>query len=232
MIPTVFIHGLFGHPNDFQSVKNTEDICLNLEDFDQDQLSFEIIGRSITSYLSQINKIPCHLVGYSMGGRMALSLKTQFPHLYQRCILIGTNPTLDPLLIPERILFQLHFELLLAFMPVEHFFSIWYSNPIFNGLKKEKITQTRHSINKFFHQKCLNQLNILYESIEVENLILHQKDLLFAYGSLDKKYEKIHLDLEKKGFMIQKVPDSSHATIIDNPPSMKTIIKEFFYNDH
>ncbi|MEL7436723.1 MAG: alpha/beta fold hydrolase [Chloroflexota bacterium] len=49
----------------------------------------------IASHILQMVDTPCHLLGYSMGGRLALYLATQYPEKFTSLILESASPGLD-----------------------------------------------------------------------------------------------------------------------------------------
>ena len=228
MKKTVFIHGLFGHVSDFNSISEPDDILINLEDHDHEFLSFQSVAESIKNQIDLLTKNPCNLVGYSMGGRLAMQLKVLYPEKFDRCAFIGSRLNMDFDFFHKRILWQAEMELSLAFLPLKEFFKIWYSQELFNSFKWTDFQDRRLKLNKHFHQKCLNQLNLFFQQ-DFRNLLLpYQSKLLFIHGEQDLVYKKYYQRISKKGYIIQEIKSSSHPTILEQPETTKQTIKTFF----
>ena len=53
---------------------------------------FRQIVASLAQWLQMVNKTPVGLLGYSMGGRLALALSLEFPHLVNKLVLESSSP--------------------------------------------------------------------------------------------------------------------------------------------
>lgn len=157
-----------------------------------------------------------------------MHLKLYYPELINKLVIIGSVLSLDPLLYLDRLFWQIKWELLLSAFSLKEFFFIWYQQELFKNLSIEKILFKREKINKFFHQKCLNQLNLFFQGNLEDSLAKYKKDFLFLHGNEDKAYKNYYSKLKKIGFKVKEVSHASHAVFLQQPKNTKQIIKRFF----
>ena len=226
--PTCYIHGLFGSDKDFESfIDDSFSIAIDLEKYDHDPMSFETLLELIMFDLNKKNPRPWNLVGYSMGGRIALNLKNRYPDRIAKVVVIGALIELKNEMIFDRIAFQLRWELMLAQLSLKDFFSLWYSQPLFFSFDYLKHLDKKLQINKFFHQKCLNRLNILHQKPLRNELFNHRDCLLMMVGEFDLAYKNHYKNIQKMGYQILEIPKASHVAFLDNPHFVKQHIRQF-----
>jgi 2-succinyl-6-hydroxy-2,4-cyclohexadiene-1-carboxylate synthase len=82
---------------------------------------------------------PCFLVGYSMGGRIALSLLLRYPELFEKAIIVSASPGLRT--EKERLSRQESDEGIARKIErnFEGFIKAWYEQPLFATLKNHPI---------------------------------------------------------------------------------------------
>ncbi len=219
----IYLHGLFGSPGDFDEIAKKSDVVFNLEDFATYPLSFDQIGKKIKEKILE----PVDLIGYSLGGRIALHLKASYPNLIRRCVILSAKAHLEPEKWIERVLFQIRWELLFSTLSLTQFFEAWYAQPLFEGLNGKDHLEKRLSITVSKHQILMNQLSLLHQSPSLSKLIKSKNSILFLYGNRDSAYKEYFLKLEKLGFQTKEIPHSSHALLLQNKPAVKSAIKKF-----
>jgi pimeloyl-ACP methyl ester carboxylesterase len=225
--PVCYIHGLFGSNLDFIDFLDDLSVAINLEDFDCDNLDFDSMTSLIIKHLLNIHNRPWNLVGYSMGGRIALFMKFKFPNAIHQVVVIGSALSYPIHTILDRIRFQLRWELLLASKPLNEFYSIWYSQALFSDFNFQAHLDKKLKIQKSFHQKCLNRLSILNQP-PLETLLLDDRHLLkFLYGEFDGAYKNHYKNIQKMGYQVLEVPKASHVAFLDNPHFVKQHIRQF-----
>jgi 2-succinyl-6-hydroxy-2,4-cyclohexadiene-1-carboxylate synthase len=149
-VPLVFLHGFTG------SVKSWEPIlaripksrCVRCEPIfghhptllnpaggavtkhDLEPHSFDGEVRRLAERIADLGR-PVHLVGYSLGARLALSLAVHHPDHVARATLIGCNPGLtDEGARRERIATDARWAALLRTQGIEQFADAWESQPL------------------------------------------------------------------------------------------------------
>lgn len=103
----VFLHGFLGRPESFESLARLLEydgpvIALTLPGHNpsvpaQPARGFDGAVDDLAAALAALGREPVHLVGYSMGGRLALGLLARYGRRIARAVLIGASPGLaDP----------------------------------------------------------------------------------------------------------------------------------------
>ena len=111
--PVVFLHGFLGAADDWLPVmaalQTAGRRCMAVDlpahaesrvselgrpDPPPDAYAAEAVVGALAQLLEQLCPVPCDLVGYSLGGRLALLLAARHPHLTARCAVIGASPGL------------------------------------------------------------------------------------------------------------------------------------------
>jgi 2-succinyl-6-hydroxy-2,4-cyclohexadiene-1-carboxylate synthase len=193
----VFLHGFLGSSEDW------EDVIRHLPEYFCEALSypFQIPSNAI-------------VIGYSMGGRIALRSS-------QPKILLSTHPGLQTVQEKAERLYQdqqwikkLHQETL------ESFLQAWYAQPLFDSLRRHpgfpKILSRRMQQNPLELAQILEK-----ESLAHQNFIL--PEATFLHGELDKKFVRLYQDL--KIYSIA-VPNAGHAAHLENPKECAKIIRQ------
>jgi 2-succinyl-6-hydroxy-2,4-cyclohexadiene-1-carboxylate synthase len=182
MRPLVFLHGFLGCPEDWAEViAHLDYLCLPLS------YPFQIPPDAI-------------LVGYSMGGRIAL----KYPHPK---ILISTHPGLQS---PEEKALRWAQDRQwidkLKQRPFSEFLEEWYAQPLFESLR------THPNFTRILERRLKQDPLKIAEMLSKESLA-HQdysmpSNAVFLHGEFDRKYAKSY-SLE--------VPQAGHAVHLENP---------------
>ncbi len=162
-------HGFLGSPDDFSFLKREGVLIHDLYSMDQ---------------FPQIN---CDdtLIGYSLGGRIALEIASEKKFKFNKLILLNSHPGLTDL---EEKIHRAEFETQiinqLKSMPCGDFIEYWNSLPIFFHDRPIHITQERYnkSADLFDRYRLSNQKYYLPE------MILHKNKILYLVGLFDEKY--------------------------------------------
>ena len=102
----LFLHGFMGNSHEFEraiSMLNNDFYCLNIDlpghgktqVLDDDCYSMAKTAQELISLLDELKVKQCFLVGYSMGGRLALYLTLNFPLYFDKVILESASPGLS-----------------------------------------------------------------------------------------------------------------------------------------
>ncbi|XP_004705686.3 protein ABHD11 isoform X2 [Echinops telfairi] len=100
----VFLHGLFGCRNNFNSIAKTlaqrtgrkvltVDARNHGDSPHSPDMSYEAMSRDLQGLLPKLGLAPCVLIGHSMGGKTAMLLALQRPDLVERLIAVDISPT-------------------------------------------------------------------------------------------------------------------------------------------
>ncbi len=193
----VFLHGFLGCPEDF------DEVIASLPEFECRALTypFEVPENVI-------------VVGYSMGGRIALGLS-------QPKILISVHPGLQTLAEKNerRIQDQAWIELLRN-NPFPEFLKAWYNQPLFDSIKKHP--GFLRMIERRLKENPEKWAGILEKESLAQQMFYIPKNAVFLHGTLDTKYGKLYSDLKVDS---KAIPQAGHAAHLENPEACAEAIK-------
>jgi 2-succinyl-6-hydroxy-2,4-cyclohexadiene-1-carboxylate synthase len=145
--PVVFLHGFLGRGNEWREIANLirsdcHSISIDLpghgrslEVKDRDyQISY--CAKKVMSVLSKLNLKNCRLVGYSLGGRLALYMALHFPEKIKSLILESASPGLKTAGERKaRVASDNQLAGQILTLPLPKFLDNWYKQPIFASIK-------------------------------------------------------------------------------------------------
>lgn len=214
--PTIlFLHGFMGDCEEFEDVVS---IISNLNHFSfltvdlpghgktqllesNDYYTMEFTAQSIINLLNKLKISNCFLIGYSMGGRLALYLTLNFPERFLKVILESASPGLSTETQRlERVKSDNQIARKLNRINTSEdftaFLSAWYTQSIFGNIKNhtnyEKLIATRLKNNNLELAKSLCWMGTgsqpsLWEKIKTNTL-----PVLLLVGEYDKKFIDIN----------------------------------------
>ena len=193
----VFLHGFLGSPQDWEGVIRClpEFSCQALE------YPFQIPPNSI-------------VIGYSMGGRIALRCS-------QPKIVLSTHPGLQT---PEekaaRSLHDQQWAHKLRHEPLEIFLKAWYDQPLFESLRKHP------DFPKIFSRRLKHDSQKLALMLEQESLAHQEFSLpkaIFLHGQFDTKFAQLYQSLKIPSL---EISDAGHAAHLENPQGFAVVIRQ------
>ena len=211
-------HGLSDSPNELEHYK-TPSLITQLGD--------------IFKYFTKDRFI---LIGYSMGGRAALSYAVDFPVKLAGLILESTSAGLaDEKLRQQRILHDEQVIEILEKKPLEEFFKFWMSQDLFTSLKNlpsEKLEKIQNSKFKIQKTGLINSLRGFGTGVMTP---LHDKlnsikcKTLLITGELDSKFSNINREMKKKiiNSRHEIVKDSGHIVHFEKQGEFVNITNNF-----
>lgn len=245
--PIVLLHGFAGSANIWKFLFEN----LNL---DFPLIAIDLIGHGKTSspnnyevytesaQLDQLNKIFIHFniqeaifLGYSMGGRLALSYTINYQNKIKGLILESSSPGIEEENIRSK---RVKNDLLIAEQiqnnELKVFFSEWYKQPVFSSLrnipnKLESLIERKTGNNK------IGLINSL-KGFSTGNMKSYWKDIskmeipvLLVCGSLDTKYYEI---MQKMNSLISNSTlkvnfGAGHITHLEKPDEFLNFVRTF-----
>lgn len=244
----LFLHGFMGNLHDFQEVATllSEQFCCLLIDLpghgntevkQNKDYAMPNLAQAIIELMKtlQINK--CFLLGYSMGGRVALYLTIYFPGYFKRVILESTSPGLETKAERDRRIRQdVKLAEKLESQDYSLFLKQWYSNPLFDSFRQ----------HPNYHQAIIRKLNnnplklsksLRYMGTGIQPSSWHQLSaskipLLLVVGELDRKFITINQRIATicSQSQLKIVNSSGHNVHFEQPIDLVNLINWFFNN--
>lgn len=181
-----FLHGFAGDPADWDGV------IAHLPDYKCQALTYP--------FVLPTNGI---LVGYSMGGRIALE-----SHLPK--IIISSNPSTLHQVKRGKWIERLKTG------SMEQFFDAWYSQPLFESLKASPI------FPQVIERRLRQDPQTLIIQLTNHPLKEHSLKAQFIHGELDIKYKQLYETLGIKSYGIH---EAGHACHLENPAQVARVIR-------
>ena len=237
----VGLHGFWGSGIDFISLQKELRSSysmgsIDLLGFGKSPVSTETEDYTTQNLCKGIDEVlfPCHLLGYSMGARLALQYTLRYPQKVKSLICIGAHPGIqhgDEK--EERRRWDCNWAEKFLKYAIEENLTEWMKIPILQSIARSKAWSTiqirrqqqnplglHHAMLGFgtgIMPHCWNQLF----SIQCPVLLIH--------GQYDRKYASIHQHMTEynKNFSVREVLGSGHAPHIENPIKTAQIIQDW-----
>lgn len=245
--PIVFLHGFMGAGADWREIceplaKDYFCVCPDfpghganiLADFDA-QLTIAQLAIDLAALCAELGLNDPVVVGYSLGGRVALGTALQYPSLMRALVLESASPGLEGALEREARSATDHARaaaLLADGVPA--FTKSWYSAPLFQSLHRypvllAKLQAARSANEARWLAKVVCELSPgRAASAWAELASLHTRTLLVA-GALDAQYtayvERMVALMPSATSLI--VPDTGHNVHLEEPVAYAQALRQF-----
>lgn len=203
---------------------------------DYKRYSMENVVADLACLLDALKVEKTHLVGYSMGGRLALSFAVTYPDRLKKIVLESTSPGLQT--EKEREARRKNDEALankLEKLGIEKFVDEWEDIPLFSSQKSlasERLLRLREQRllnNPFGLANSLRGMGTGAQPSWWSELAKINHPTLLLCGELDKKFceiaEKVCTLMPHS--TIKKVKDAGHAIHVEKPKFFGKIVSEF-----
>jgi 2-succinyl-6-hydroxy-2,4-cyclohexadiene-1-carboxylate synthase len=179
------------------------------------------------------------ILGYSMGGRIAIGIAILFPDRVRKLVLESASPGLKTALErKERLYSDAKLAGSIIENGIEEFVNYWENIPLFESQKslpperRDSIRRQRLSNDPIKLANALFGMSTGMQPSFWEDLPSVEADVLLIVGELDQKFCKIAEEMQKslpKG-QIYKVTQTGHAIHVEQPEKFGTIVSEFLLN--
>ncbi len=192
-------------------------------------------AQGLIALLDELNISKSYLLGYSMGGRLALYLTLHFRDRFEKVILESASPGLQS--DEGRSQRRQRDEILAQQLETEDFYSFlsqWYQQPLFDSVRHHP------NFDRLFQNRLQNQPQLLAISLRQmgsgsqpslwELLPSHSVPLLLLVGEWDRKFQEINHKITQvcPVAQLEIIPDSGHTIHWENPSAyLKSVIKFF-----
>jgi 2-succinyl-6-hydroxy-2,4-cyclohexadiene-1-carboxylate synthase len=242
------LHGFTGSSKDWMEIipnlnKKFSYTAIDLIGHGQSDAPNELELYKTPSMIAQLDDIFKHftqerfiLIGYSMGGRAALSYAAQYPDKLAGLILESTSAGIvDEKLRQERILHDEKIVKILEKKSIEEFFQFWMSQDLFatlNTIPKEKLLKAKAAKlrnNKIGLINSLRGFGTGVMSPLHDKLHLVKCKTLLVTGELDSKFSNINQELQKKiiNSRHEIAKNSGHIVHFEKPEKFVKTVNKF-----
>lgn len=248
----LLLHGFMGNINEFdEAIKIlTEDfsyLILDLPGHGKTQVlgsdeyyKIQPTAQAIIHLLDELKIDKCYLIGYSMGGRLALYLTVHFPERFIKVVLESASPGLATeaeRLERVRRDAQIARKLSRSIIQTDFaaFLSNWYNQPIFGYIKNhpeyDRMIECRLQNNPYELDKSLRFMGTGCQPILWEKLQENKIPLLLLVGEYDKKFISINTKMAQlcEFSQLKIISNAGHNIHFENTLAFVENIKDFFY---
>ena len=233
------IHGNFQTPSVWKPLADnlkTRNVNLDVIPINLENYSFDGFDRWVDDFCNSVQTLAgqekSFLLGYSLGGRLALHASLHNPNLWQGMIIVGADPGLES---QEEKKLQLDKDRSWAERlkrePLEKLVDEWDAQSVFCGIRN----QAPRNLGEMNPDRLSQQFKVFSKGIQ-QNLApklaeLKRPPILFLSGDKDDKYQKIGEELAKSSSIVkaQVVPDSGHRVPWENPESFVRVLIDFAF---
>jgi 2-succinyl-6-hydroxy-2,4-cyclohexadiene-1-carboxylate synthase len=196
--------------------------------------SMQNTAYGLISLLNDLNIENCYLIGYSMGGRLALYLNLHFPHRFSKVVLESASPGLKTKRDQaERIQRDLELAHQLEMIDFRVFLLKWYSQPLFASLNKHpdfnRLLENRLQNNPLELAKSLRNLSTGQQPSLWEQLKSYQNPILLLVGEYDNKFRTINSEMIKlcETAQLKIISNCGHNVHFENPQEFALNVQTF-----
>jgi len=245
--PVVFLHGFMGTGADWHKIAERcakSFFCLmpdlpghghNIELPLSQPLNFDIVATDLNNFFEQLNLDNVALVGYSMGGRLALYTALRFPHKIKALVLESSNPgiAVEQGRQTRAEADDRWAETLLS-EGIDIFVEQWYEMDLFHTLKSypQHFKQTKEKRKRNDAQwaaKIIRELSPGRQPSLWEDLDSLPMPVMLMAGALDSKYSEMMAVMKARipQATVEIVPDAGHNIHLEKPKHFAELITDF-----
>ncbi|MEH2324495.1 MAG: 2-succinyl-6-hydroxy-2,4-cyclohexadiene-1-carboxylate synthase [Nostoc sp.] len=247
----LLLHGFMGNINEFDEALKVLDedfsyLTLDLPGHGKTKLlgsdeyyKIQPTAQAIINLLDELKIDKCYLIGYSMGGRLALYLTLDFPERFIKVVLESASPGLATeaeRLERVRRDAQIARKLSRSIIQTDFaaFLSNWYNQPIFGYIKNhpeyDRMIESRLQNNPYELDKSLRFMGTGYQPSLWQKLQENKIPLLLLVGEYDKKFISINTEMAQLcEAQIKIISNAGHNIHFENTLAFVDNIKDFFY---
>lgn len=240
-----FIHGFLGRPSDWTSVRSLLPMNEKIRYFTPDYFKDPLLGPHISfanwsknfTALVEKNTRPGDrnvIIGYSLGGRLALHALEEKPSLWHKVMILSTNPGFDDLLPGldpaselrrGRWMTDTYWADEFLTKPWDMVIRNWNNQPVFGGGENEPVRNekdySRESLSLALTQWSLAQQKNMRPLIAA-----HIDKVICLVGAKDEKYMEQAEALKEQIPNLNKIviESSSHRIPFENPRHLSRAI--------
>ena len=198
-------------------------------------LSFDFVALGLVNIMGDLHLKSAGLIGYSMGGRVALYAAARYPDRFDALVLEGANPGLqDDNERDNRRVVDEGRAREMENVGISEFTETWYEADLFQTLKKHpeklhKIKSLRKNNDTAWMAKVLRELSVGRQPPLWDKLGALNMPVLLIAGDLDKQYKQIVCQMRDclKDSVVNLIPETGHNTHVEAPEKFGQALADF-----
>ncbi|WP_299094369.1 2-succinyl-6-hydroxy-2,4-cyclohexadiene-1-carboxylate synthase [uncultured Metabacillus sp.] len=248
--PLVLLHGFTGSSSNWTSILNeisdTKFILIDIighgrteSPEDPARYRTEEAVEDLISILNKLNIEKANFLGYSMGGRLALSFTATYPNRVNKLILESSSPGIKDM--DERIKRKISDEKLARSIiknGMVSFVDYWEDIPLFSTQKRLPKEQRKQIREKRLENSSLGLANSLIgmgtgvQPSWWKMLPSIKNPILLVCGELDQKFCEIANKMNQMfpNSTLNEIKDAGHAIHVEQPRIFGKIVNEFLHS--
>lgn len=242
----VLLHGFMGSIADWQQMLSefsTDYYCLAIDlpghgqtrvTGDKSFYTMPKCARGIIDLLDELELNRANLLGYSMGGRLALYLAVHYPERWSRLIIESASPGLpNASEKKERWQEDLKRAVVLEQGDMRQFVKTWYEQPIFASLQHHpqfaQLQRRRSQNDPFEIARSLQGLSAGKQESLWNKLNETPFPIMMLVGEYDPKYKKIGTEMKQRcpALELRVVENCGHLIHFENPQLYAQYVRQF-----
>jgi 2-succinyl-6-hydroxy-2,4-cyclohexadiene-1-carboxylate synthase len=246
----LFLHGFIGKLDEFDDVikllgREFSYLTIDMPGHGKTQVlsgdeyyTIEQTAQALIDLLDSLNIAKCFLVGYSMGGRLALYLTVNFPERFDKVVLESASPglareaeRLERIHKDEQIARKLNRSI--SKIDFQTFLLNWYNQPIFGSINNHpefgRMLESRLENNPLELAKSLRFMGTGSQPSLWDKLKDNTVPLFLLVGENDEKFVDINTKMAQicKSIQLKVVRNAAHNIHLENTREFAQSIKEF-----
>src|SRR5690625_337881 len=202
----------------------------------ESNLPMQEICHHIKQFLDHLSIEKCHLLGYSMGGRTALSFAMWYPLYIESLLLESASPGLPTEKErSDRVIKDTQLAKRINHDGITKFVDFWENIPLFNTQKKlpkhkrAQIRAERLSQSEAGLAASLVSIGTGVMPSWWETLHELQQHVCLIVGKEDEKFVQLNTEMDKRieHCTFHIVPEAGHAVHIEQPEAFAKIVQQF-----
>jgi 2-succinyl-6-hydroxy-2,4-cyclohexadiene-1-carboxylate synthase len=246
--PVIVLHGFTGSGESMASVTDALRIRYRVvrvdlvghgrsdAPHDSAEYTMERCTTQLASVVAATAEGPAHLIGYSMGGRVALSLAASRPDLIASLVLVGATPGLADA-ADQRARVEADDRLAERILEdgVEAFVDQWMALPLFASQQRlgdaalarartQRLGNRPHALAASLRGMGTGSMPPLHDALP------HiAQPVCLVVGEEDEKFSRIAREMARRlpAAQVIELPRAGHAAHLENPKAFKRVLRAF-----